>query len=86
MESIKLFGEYQGIGNCEVVEIKEVEGGVEIKDSINGDFETDFFEDVDLERVVEVGIEVGLWVKDEDRLVELDFDRWGELYNILLYL
>lgn len=83
MKSIKVLGTYQGFDDCDIMEIIEVEGGVEFKDLVNGgDLENEFIEGIDLERAVEYGIEIGLWKRGGERvLVDIDWKKWSDFYN-----
>jgi len=85
MKRISIFGQYQGFGDFNVMEIVEVEGGVEFRDLINGDWETEFIVGVSLDRAVEYGIEIGLWVREDNKLVEIDFEKWTDYYNTFYY-
>ena len=78
-KEIEMFGNYRG-GFMSVVELREDDfGGCEIIYVIDGNVDV---VEKSLEEVVEMGIEEGVWVKEDNRLVEVkcidDIDKWGK--------
>ncbi len=76
---IEMFGNYRG-GFDSIVELREDDfGGCEIIYVIDGSVDV---VEKSLEEVVEMGIEEGVWVKEDNRLVEVecidDVDKWGK--------
>ena len=77
-KEIEMFGNYRG-GFDSIVELREDDfGGCEIIYVIDGSVDV---VEKSLEEVVEMGIEEGVWVREDNRLVEVecidDIDKWN---------
>ena len=83
-KEIEMFGNYRG-GFESLVELKEDDfGGCEIVYVIDGSEE---YSKKSLEEVIKIGIEEGVWLRENDRLVEVEDDdymgRWDRFIEIV---
>lgn len=88
-KSYDVVGSYRGDSECVVNTLVGDDKKCELNNGINGDGCDEFSFEKGIDEVIKIGIDIGLWKLEDNKLVELyedeycdNMDKWNEFYDL----